>query len=177
MSKPAIFKEKDFNVGDTVVYPSHGVGQVISEEAQVIAGVEMKLLVISFDKDKMILRVPKSRAAKAGLRHLTSKEDFKKALVILKGKAKIAKGMWSKRAQEYEAKINSGNVVSIAEVLRDLYRNVEDPNRSYSERVIYESALERFINEFSAANQVDKEEASTKVKEILEDAKILAEVA
>jgi CarD family transcriptional regulator len=166
-------KEKGFKTGDTVVYPSHGVGKITGEEVQVIAGHEMRLYVISFDKDKMILRVPKNRAEKAGLRQLSTSAEFKKAIVTLKGKAKVARGMWSKRAQEYETKINSGSVVAISEVLRDLHRNVDDPNRSYSERMIYESALDRFTHEYAAAESIALDLASKKVRELLERAKLI----
>lgn len=163
---------KGFEVGDTVVYPSHGVGRITAEEVQIIAGIEMGLYVISFSKDKMILRVPKARAFKTGLRHLTSTTEFKEAIIALQAQSKSNKGMWSKRAQEYEQKINSGNVISIAEVLRDLHRNVDDPDRSYSERVIYESALERLTNEYAASMQVEKQDASSQIIEILDYNKI-----
>ena len=158
----------DFKVGDTVVYPSHGVGQIIAEEIQTIAGSDIMLYVISFIKDKMTLRVPKSRAIKTGLRHLTSSTDFEKAIEILKQKAKVAKGMWSKRAQEYEQKINSGNITLIAEVLRDLHRNVSDNDRSYSERLIYEAALDRLSNEYAASSGIKREAAHEKLVELLD---------
>lgn len=157
-----------FQIGDTVVYPSHGVGQITAEEVQIIAGCEMTLYVISFMKDKMILRVPKNRAIKAGLRHLTSSADFEEAISVLKQKAKMTKGMWSKRAQEYEQKINSGSIKSIAEVLRDLHKNVGDADRSYSERVIYEAALERLSNEYAASVGLEKDEAYAKLVEMLD---------
>jgi len=155
--------KKSFNIGDAVVYPSHGVGQITAEETQVIAGVEMKLYVITFAKDKMILRVPTSRAVKTGLRHLSTFEDFEHVIRTLKSKAKAAKGMWSKRAQEYESKINSGDIISISEVLRDLHRNIDDPDRSYSERMIYESALDRLSQEYSVAAKIEKEVAKDKI--------------
>ena len=158
----------EFQIGDTVVYPSHGVGQIISEEVQKIAGSDVLLYVISFMKDKMILRVPKSRAIKTGLRHLTSSTDFEEAISVLKQKAKIAKGMWSKRAQEYEQKINSGNIVLIAEVLRDLHKNVVDADRSYSERIIYEAALERLSNEYAASVGLPRDTAHAKLVELLD---------
>jgi CarD family transcriptional regulator len=164
--------EFDFNVGDAVVYPAHGVGRIIDEEVHHIGGSEVKMLVVIFDKDKMTLRVPLARAHKAGLRALSTNEDFDRAIATLKGRAKISKGMWSKRAQEYEGKINSGNVLYLAEVLRDLYRNVDDPNRSYSEKMIYEAALARFTHEYSIAANLNPEDADKKVKEILEEAKI-----
>lgn len=165
-----IASKKIFTVGDSVVYPSHGVGQITGEETQVIAGVEMKLYVITFAKDKMILRVPTSRAIKTGLRHLCSSEEFSAVMKNLKGKAKAAKGMWSKRAQEYENKINSGDVVAIAEVLRDLHRNIEDPDRSYSERQIYDAALDRLSQEYSAAANISKEEACNLITDALSQA-------
>lgn len=174
MSK--LVSEKLFKVGDSVVYPSHGVGKITNIEVQIITGIEMKLYVIMFDKDKMVLRVPVNRAEKAGLRQLSNSSEFKKAIATLRSKAKISKGMWSKRAQEYEGKINSGSVVSIAEVLRDLYGNINDPNRSYSERMIYESALERFTHEYAVAESLDIETAGKKVRELLEKA-ILREAA
>ena len=161
-----------FKVGDTVVYPSHGVGQITAEEIQIVAGCEMPLYVISFEKDKMTLRVPKSRAIKTGLRHLTSSNDFEEAISVLKQKAKVTKGMWSKRAQEYEQKINSGNVIRIAEVLRDLHRNVGEADRSYSERVIYEAALERLSNEYAASVGLEKDDAHAKLIELLDYYKI-----
>lgn len=158
---------KIFSVGDCVVYPSHGVGQITAEETQVIAGVEMKLYVIAFAKDKLILRVPTSRAIKTGLRHLITKEDLNLVSATLKGKAKPAKGMWSKRAQEYENKINSGDIIAIAEVLRDLHRNIEDNERSYSERVIYDSALERLAHEYSVAASLSPEDSAAKIVDTL----------
>ena len=130
------------------------------------------LYVISFIKDKMILSVPKSRAIKTGLRHLTSSSDFEKAIAILKQKAKIAKGMWSKKAQEYEQKINSGDITRIAEVLRDLHKNASDNDRSYSERLIYEAALERFSNEYAASIGIQREAAHDKLVELLDCCRI-----
>jgi CarD family transcriptional regulator len=173
MSEAKITSSREFKVSDSVVYPSHGVGVIANIESQRVADVEIKCLVITFEKDKMTLKVPVNRASKAGLRHLASSDDIEKAIVTLKGKAKIEKGMWSKRAQKYEEKIYSGNVVYIAEVLRDLHRNVDDPNRSYSERMIYDSAFQRFINEYSATNNINIEEASKQVHEILEESRIL----
>lgn len=169
MSKAS--NQRVFSIGDDVVYPSHGVGKIIGEEVEVIAGTEMRLYVISFLTDKMTLRVPISRALKAGLRHLSSASEFDGIIEILRGKAKAAKGMWSKRAQEYESKINSGALSAIAEVLRDLHKNVEDPNRSYSERMIYESALDRLSDEYSAATNLDKKDTNSKIIEVLNLAK------
>lgn len=158
-------KEASFTVNDYVVYPAHGVGMIVGEETQTIGGMELQVFVISFIKEKMILRVPVKRAAAAGLRSLSTKEDVDKVICILQGRAKLGRGMWSRRAQEYEGKINSGNIISIAEVVRDLHRNVDDPDRSYSERVIYESALGRLAGEFAVVESIDTKQA----EEILVD--------
>ncbi len=148
-----------FKVSDTVVYPSHGVGLIVAEEHQVIGGQEMSMYVISFTKEKMTLSVPKAKAIKAGLRHLSSREQLNDVMEVLKGNAKIAKGMWSKRAQEYEHKINSGSIMWLAEVVRDLYRGPEGNSRSYSERMIYESALERLVHEYAVTMEVEPNSA------------------
>jgi len=156
-----------FSVGDHVVYPTHGVGKIVGEETQTIGEVELRLFVISFEKEKMTLRVPVHRAEAAGLRHISSDDQIKKAMVTLKGKAKISRGMWSRRAQEYEAKINSGNLLQIAEVVRDLHKNVDQSERSYSERMIYESALGRLAGEVAAAENIGAKEASDKLLKLL----------
>lgn len=156
-----------FSVSDHVVYPTHGVGKIIGEETQTIGDVELRLFVISFEKEKMTLRVPVHRAEAAGLRHISSDDQIKKAMVTLKGKAKISRGMWSRRAQEYEAKINSGNLIQIAEVVRDLHKNVDQSERSYSERMIYESALGRLAGEVAAAENIGAKEASEKLLKLL----------
>ena len=163
-----------FKVGDSVVYPSHGVGSVIAVEKQEIAGNVMELYVVEFVEDKMTLRVPKARAVKAGLRPLCNNDAFVNALKILEQKPHANRGMWSKRAQEYGDKINSGKIEQIAEVLRDLHKNVEHPERSYSERMIYDLAFDRFLAEFSAAKSLSREDARTKILDILETASILA---
>ncbi|RZI46008.1 CarD family transcriptional regulator [Rickettsiales endosymbiont of Peranema trichophorum] len=161
---------KVFHVGDPVVYPSHGVGKIMAEETQTIAGTEMKMYVISFAKDKMILRVPQSRAIKTGLRHVRSTTEFQVVLDILSSKPRGIKGMWSKRAQEYENKINSGDVQLIAEVLRDLYKSVGVADRSYSETVIYESALDRLSQEYGVTMGLTKEEAREQILTTLDTA-------
>ncbi len=148
-----------FQIGDRVVYPSHGVGEIIAEEVQAIGGAELKVFVISLTKEKMILRVPVRRAKSIGLRLLCSADTLQNAFIVLQKKSKISKGMWSKRAQEYENKINSGDVYLIAEVVRDLHKNVSDPDRSYSERIIYESALSRFAGEFAAVEGIPMDKA------------------
>lgn len=156
-----------FKVGDSVVYPSHGVGEIIKEEVQAIGGIELKVYVIEFKKEKMTLRVPVKRAGIIGLRAISSSEVVQKMVTTLQSRAKIYKGMWSRRAQEYENKINSGDIVSIAEVVRDLHKNVDDPDRSYSERVIYETALGRLVGEFAAVENIDVKQAEDKLSDIL----------
>lgn len=159
-------KEITFQVNDHVVYPAHGVGTITAQETQTIGGMELQVFVISFLKEKMTLRVPVRRASAAGLRQLSTHDEVEKVLSILQGRAKTGRGMWSRRAQEYEGKINSGNIISIAEVVRDLHRNVDDPDRSYSERVIYESALGRLVGEFAMVENIDAKQA----EEVLVDA-------
>lgn len=150
---------KEFKVGDQVVYPSHGVGEIVGEEIQVFGDKELRVFIISMLKEKMTLRVPVRRAANVGLRLLCTVDIFKSAFETLQKKSKVSKGMWSKRAQEYELKINSGDVNSLAEVVRDLHHNASDPDRSYSERIIYESALHRFAGEFAVVNGISIDKA------------------
>lgn len=169
MSK--VKKAASFKVNQYVVYPAHGVGQIQSLETQTVGGFELEVFVIYFEKDKMTLRVPVNRAEKAGLRGLSNDGDLEKAFKTLKSKAKIARGMWSRRAQEYEGKINSGNIISIAEVVRDLHKNIDQPDRSYSERMIYESALARLTNEVAAAEDIDQIAATDRVVTMLNEMK------
>ena len=129
-----------FRTNEYIVYPAHGVGRIVSIEEQEIAGAKLELFVINFEKDKMTLRVPTAKLASVGMRKLAEEKIVKKALGTLKGKARVKRTMWSRRAQEYEAKINSGDLVSIAEVVRDLYRSEAQPEQSYSERQLYEAA-------------------------------------
>jgi CarD family transcriptional regulator len=152
-----------FKVSEFVVYPAHGVGQILSIEEQEIAGAKLELFVINFIKDKMTLRVPTSKIANVGMRKLSEPALVKKALETLKGRARIKRTMWSRRAQEYEAKINSGDIVAIAEVVRDLYRSESQPEQSYSERQLYEAALDRLSREIAAVQHMTETEA---VKEI-----------
>jgi CarD family transcriptional regulator len=168
--------EIQFSVGDRVVYPSHGVGQIVNEEIQNIGGMEVSLFVISFPKDKMTLRVPTKRALSSGLRQISSSDIIDKMISILKSKPKVAKGMWSRKAQEYENKINSGDIIFLAEVVRDLYKNIDDPDRSYSERTIYDSAINRLSGEFAAVENIDVKSAIDRLVEILKD-KTLVEAA
>ncbi|MCC8371989.1 MAG: CarD family transcriptional regulator [Rickettsia endosymbiont of Pseudomimeciton antennatum] len=158
----------EFKVGERIVYPSHGVGEIVNVEQQLIAGADIKVYVISFPQDKMILKVPVNRATISGLRKLVSKTDLAIIYSTLQGKTKQGNRMWSRRAQEYESKINSGNIVAVAEVVRDLYKNV-DSDRSYSERTIYESALNRLAGELAILENINSDEAINKLIEVLRD--------
>ena len=152
-----------FKTNEFIVYPAHGVGQIVAIEEQEVAGYKLELFVINFIKDKMTLRVPVSKIASVGMRKLAEGALVKRALETLKGRARIKRTMWSRRAQEYEAKINSGDIVAIAEVVRDLYRSDTQPEQSYSERQLYEAALDRLSREISAVQRCTETEA---VKEI-----------
>ena len=149
----------DFSVGDHVVYPAHGVGEIKGIESQSVAGMELEVYVITFDHEKMTLRVPTKRAVTSGLRPLAANDVVTQALTTLKGRARVKRTMWSRRAQEYEAKINSGVLISIAEVVRDLHRAENQPEQSYSERQLYESALDRMAREVAAIEKIDREAA------------------
>ena len=156
-----------FNSGEFVVYPAHGVGKVADISTQKIGGAELVLIVVNFDKDKMTLRVPLSKAESVGLRKISETPVMDEALGVLKGKAKVRKIMWSRRAQEYENKINSGSPVAIAEVVRDLYRRENLSEQSYSERQIYEQALDRLANEYAICNNISAGDATKKLLDIL----------
>ncbi len=162
--------DSGFKVKDHVVYPTHGVGQVVSIESQEIAGTKLTLLVINFEKDKMTLRVPLAKINAVGMRKLSSQQTMKSALATLSGRARVKRTMWSRRAQEYEAKINSGDPVSIAEVVRDLHRSADQPDQSYSERQIYESALDRLARELAAVEKIDEDTATEKLQTLLDAA-------
>src|SRR5690349_14007258 len=156
-------QRQGFKTNEFVVYPAHGVGQIVSIEEQEVAGAKLELFVISFIKDKMTLRVPTAKIISVGMRKLAEPPIVKRALETLKGRARIKRTMWSRRAQEYEAKINSGDIVAIAEVVRDLFRSDTQPEQSYSERQLYEAALDRLSREIAAVQRVTETEA---VKEI-----------
>jgi CarD family transcriptional regulator len=159
-----------FSPGDFVVYPTHGVGRVTNVEMQEIAGYKLKLFVISFDEDRMTLRVPIAKASTSGLRKLTSRKKMDVALETLKGRARVKRTMWSRRAQEYEAKINSGDPLAIAEVVRDLHRKTGQPEQSFSERQIFESACHRLAMELAAIEKIDVEAATEKMEDLLKAA-------
>jgi len=160
-------KKNEFRPNDYVVYPAHGVGQIMSIEEQDVAGMTLELFVISFEKDKMTLRVPTHKASEVGMRQLSSPDVVTKAMTTLKGKAKVKKAMWSRRAQEYEQKINSGDLIAIAEVVRDLHRADDQREQSYSERQLYEAALERLTREVAAVSGGDEVSAARQVDEVL----------
>ncbi len=161
-------KEVSFSTGDFVVYPTHGVGKVLSITKDTVAGQELELIAVRFDKDRMTLRVPMTKARNSGLRKLSNRNIMDTALETLRSKSKVKRTMWSRRAQEYEAKINSGDPVSIAEVVRDLYRSQSQSDQSYSERQIYEQALDRLANELAALEKINTKEATVKLCDILE---------
>jgi CarD family transcriptional regulator len=161
--KKALTQRQGFKTNEFVVYPAHGVGQILAIEDQEIAGAKLELFVINFMKDKMTLRVPTAKVANVGMRKLSEPALVKRALETLKGRARVKRTMWSRRAQEYEAKINSGDIVAIAEVVRDLYRSESQPEQSYSERQLYEAALDRLSREIAVVQHVTETEA---VKEV-----------
>jgi CarD family transcriptional regulator len=162
-NKKPVNSRHGFKTNEFIVYPAHGVGQIMAIEEQEVAGLKMELFVISFIKDKMTLRVPTAKIVAVGMRKLAEGTVVKRALETLKGRARVKRTMWSRRAQEYEAKINSGDIVAIAEVVRDLYRSETQPEQSYSERQLYEAALDRLSREISAVQHITETEA---VKEI-----------
>ena len=165
--KSAAKSDEKFQVDDFVVYPAHGVGRITAVEREVIAGFDMEVYVIAFEQDKMTLRVPVAKAKSSGLRALAPNKIVQTAIDTLKGKAKVKKTMWSRRAQEYEAKINSGDLISIAEVVRDLHRADDQPEQSYSERQLYESALDRMVREVAAVENIARDKALEKVSRSL----------
>jgi CarD family transcriptional regulator len=161
--KKVLTQRQGFKTNEFVVYPAHGVGQILAIEEQEIAGAKLELFVINFIKDKMTLRVPTAKVANVGMRKLSEPALVKRALETLKGRARVKRTMWSRRAQEYEAKFNSGDIVAIAEVVRDLYRSESQPEQSYSERQLYEAALDRLSREIAVVQHVTETEA---IKEI-----------
>jgi CarD family transcriptional regulator len=158
---------KDFKEGEYVVYPAHGVGKLIGYEQHEIGGAKLELMVISFEKEKMTLRLPESKAKNAGLRRLSTKDDMDEAFKVLSIRSKPKRTMWSRRAQEYETKINSGSPISIAEVIRDLHRRGSDSEQSYSERQIYQAALQRLARELVAIERIEEQVAIEKIEDVL----------
>ncbi|MBI1385751.1 MAG: CarD family transcriptional regulator [Rhizobiales bacterium] len=166
-AKKKTVEKNGFAIGEHIVYPSHGVGKIVAIEEQTVAGHKLELFVIDFQQEKMTLRVPTSKVESVGMRKLSLDPVMKKALSTLKGRARVKRTMWSRRAQEYEAKINSGDLVAIAEVVRDLYRAESQPEQSYSERQLYEQALDRMAREVAAVENLDELGAVQKITGIL----------
>jgi len=171
--KPAAKKSKKklFKAGQYIVYPAHGVGKVTGIEQDVIAGFDIETYVVHFEQDKMTLRVPTVKAATSGMRPLSNELILKDSFTTLKGRARIKRTMWSRRAQEYEAKINSGDLILVSEVVRDLHRTDAQPDQSYSERQLYERAIDRMVREVAAIKKVDRGIALDEVLEILTKAR------
>jgi CarD family transcriptional regulator len=165
--KKPVSQRHGFKTSEWIVYPAHGVGRIVGIEEQEIAGISLELFVITFEKDKMTLRVPTGKSTSVGMRKLAEDGIVKRAMETLKGKARIKRTMWSRRAQEYEAKINSGDLIAIAEVVRDLYRSESQPEQSYSERQLYEAALDRMAREIAAVEKLDERGAVQRITEVL----------
>jgi CarD family transcriptional regulator len=165
--KKSVSQRHGFKTNEFIVYPAHGVGRIVGIEEQEIAGMSLELFVITFDKEKLTLRVPTGKLESVGMRKLADDGIVKKAMDTLKGRARVKRTMWSRRAQEYVAKINSGDLVSIAEVVRDLYRSEAQPEQSYSERQLYEDALDRMAREIAAVEKLDERGAVQRITDVL----------
>jgi CarD family transcriptional regulator len=161
-------KKLPFKVSELIVYPAHGVGRIVQIEEQEIAGAKLELYIIDFDKEKLRLKVPTGKSEQKGMRKLADKALIDHAMRVLKGRARVKRTMWSRRAQEYEAKINSGDLIAVAEVVRDLYRSEKQPEQSYSERQLFEQALERMAREIAAVKRIDDDVAVKEVEAFLE---------
>ncbi|ATO57927.1 CarD family transcriptional regulator [Bartonella sp. 1-1C] len=162
------FSAEDFSTSEYIVYPTHGVGQIMAIEEQEVAGHKLKLFVIHFAKDKMDVKVPVAKALSTGMRKLSTVDSVNRAFKILQGKARIKRTMWSRRAQEYDTKINSGDIISIAEVVRDLFRSALQPEQSYSERQLYAIALDRMAREIAIINNLTETEAINLIEKHLD---------
>ncbi|MCB1754696.1 MAG: CarD family transcriptional regulator [Gammaproteobacteria bacterium] len=156
-----------FKTNEHIVYPAHGVGKIVQIEEQEIAGAKLELYIVDFEKEKLRLKVPTGRAEQKGMRRLSDKGQIEQALKVLKGRARIKRTMWSRRAQEYDAKINSGDLIAVAEVVRDLYRSERQPEQSYSERQLFEQALERMAREIAAVKKIDDDIAIKELEDYL----------
>ena len=167
LGRSQMAKKLEYRPGDLVVYPCHGLGEIVGVETSEFGGVELRLYVISFEKDRMILRVPVDKASGSGVRRVSTRDEMQKALTTLRGRARVKRTMWSRRAQEYEAKLNSGNPVSIAEVVRDLHRAADQPEQSYSERQLYEAALDRLSREYAAVENIEQAVATKRLEDVL----------
>jgi CarD family transcriptional regulator len=164
---PTAPKKPSFKVGELIVYPAHGVGKITSIEEQEIAGAKLELYIVDFEKEKLRLKVPTNRAEQKGMRHLADRSMIEQAMKVIRGRARIKRVMWSRRAQEYDAKINSGDMIAVAEVIRDLYRSERQPEQSYSERQLFEQALARFARELAAVRKVDDDQCIRELEEYL----------
>lgn len=170
MAKKAEAKVIEFNTDDFVVYPTHGVGRILGTERSAVADMEVELLVVRFEQDRMTLRVPLEKARSLGLRTLSSRKQMDEAITTLRGKARVKRDMWSKRAKQYDDKIRSGDPVSIAEVVRDLRKRNNQTEQSYSERQMYQAALERLAREFAAIEKIDQDAAASKLETLMDAA-------
>jgi CarD family transcriptional regulator len=168
MTAKKIVQRHGFRTHESIVYPAHGVGKIVDIEEQVVAGMKLELFVITFAKDKMTLRVPVAKASSVGMRKLSNEATVSKAFETVRGRARIKRTTWSRRAQEYEAKINSGDLIAISEVVRDLYRSQAQPEPSYSERQLYEQAIDRMSREVSVIEKITETEAVTKIEKTIE---------
>jgi CarD family transcriptional regulator len=157
-----------FHEGDFVVYPTHGVGKIDKIGSEEIGGHKLDLIYISFDENKMTLRVPVAQARVTGLRKLATPDAMKQIMTILAGRPKVSRLMWAKRAQEFQAKINSGDLKMVAEVCRDLQTAANGSAPSYSQRNLFELAIDRLAGEFAGVVGTDKADAIVKLTEILQ---------
>jgi CarD family transcriptional regulator len=164
---PVAPRKPSFKVGELVVYPAHGVGKISNIEEQEIAGIKLELYIVDFEKEKLRLKVPTNRAEQKGMRQLADRSMIEAAMKVIRGRARIKRTMWSRRAQEYDAKINSGDMISVAEVIRDLYRSERQPEQSYSERQLFEQALARFARELAAVRMVDEDQCVKELEDYL----------
>jgi CarD family transcriptional regulator len=164
---PPAAKKPSFKIGELIVYPAHGVGRITNIEEQEIAGVKLELYIVDFEKEKLRLKVPTSRAEQKGLRHLADRSLVEQAMKVIRGRARIKRVMWSRRAQEYDAKINSGDMIAVSEVIRDLYRSERQPEQSYSERQLFEQALARFARELAAIRKIDEDQCIKELEDFL----------
>ena len=160
-------RKPSFKIGELVVYPAHGVGKITNVEEQEIAGIKLELYIVDFEKEKLRLKVPTNRAEQKGMRHLADRSLIEQAMKVIRGRARIKRTMWSRRAQEYDAKINSGDMIAVSEVIRDLYRSDRQPEQSYSERQLFEQALGRFARELAAVRRVDEDQCIKELEDFL----------
>ncbi len=164
---PAAPKKLSFRIGELVVYPAHGVGRISAIEEQEIAGAKLELYIVDFEREKLRLKVPTNRAEQKGMRRLADRSVIEHAMKVIRGRARIKRTMWSRRAQEYDAKINSGDLIAVAEVVRDLYRSDRQPEQSYSERQLFEQALFRMARELAAVRKIDDDQSVKELSEFL----------